>query len=171
MKGVLYRILDLNHVTPGKGRGFVQAKMRNVRSGTLMDHKFASGDSVERVILDSSEMQFLYSDSGGYHFMDTETYEQTHLTVYTLGESVKYLMADATIVVESFEGEPIGIQLPLTVDLTVQETAPAIKGATANAQLKPATLETGLVVQVPPFIANGARVRVNTETGEYQSRV
>ena len=103
--------------------------------------------------------------------MDTETYEQTHLTVYTLGESVKYLMADATIVVESFEGEPIGIQLPLTVDLTVQETAPAIKGATANAQLKPATLETGLVVQVPPFIANGDRVRVNTETGEYQSRV
>ena len=82
MKDVLYRILDLNHVTPGKGRGFVQAKMRNVRSGTLMDHKFASGDSVERVILDSSEMQFLYSDSGGYHFMDTETYEQTHLTVY-----------------------------------------------------------------------------------------
>ena len=171
MKGALYRILDLNHVTPGKGRGFVQAKMRNVRSGTLMDHKFASGDSVERVTLDSSEMQFLYSDSGGYHFMDTETYEQTHLTVYTLGESVKYLMADATIVVESFEGEPIGIQLPLTVDLTVQETAPAIKGATANAQLKPATLETGLVVQVPPFIANGDRVRVNTETGEYQSRV
>ena len=171
MKGALYRILDLNHVTPGKGRGFVQAKMRNVRSGTLMDHKFASGDSIERAILDSSEMQFLYSDSGGYHFMDTETYEQTHLTVYTLGESVKYLMADATIVVESFEGEPIGIQLPLTVDLTVQETAPAIKGATANAQLKPATLETGLVVQVPPFIANGDRVRVNTETGEYQSRV
>ena len=171
MKGVLYRVLDLNHVTPEKGRGFVQGKMRNVRSGTLMDHKFASGDSVERVILDSSEMQFLYSDSGGYHFMDSETYEQTHLTVYTLGESVKYLMADATIVVESFEGEPIGIQLPLTVDLTVQETAPAIKGATANAQLKPATLETGLVVQVPPFIANGDRVRVNTETGEYQSRV
>ena len=165
MKGVLYRVLDLNHVTPGKGRGFVQVKMRNVRSGTLMDHKFASGDSIERVILDSSEMQFLYSDSGGYHFMDTETYEQTHLTVDILGESVKYLLADATIVVESFEGEPIGIQLPLTVDLTVQETAPAIKGATANAQLKPATLETGLVVQVPPFIANGDRVRVN------QSRV
>lgn len=103
--------------------------------------------------------------------MDTETYEQTRLTVDTLGESVKYLLADATIVVESFEGEPLGIQLPLTVDLTVQETAPAIKGATANAQLKPATLETGLVVQVPPFIANGDRVRVNTETGEYQSRV
>ena len=171
MKGVLYRVLDLNHVTPGKGRGFVQAKMRNVRSGTLMDHKFASGDSVERAMLDSSEMQFLYSDSAGYHFMDTETYEQTRLTVDALGESVKYLLANATIVVESYEGEPLGVQLPLTVDLTVEETAPAIKGATANAQLKPATLETGLVVQVPPFIANGDKVRVNTETGEYQSRV
>ena len=171
MKGVLYRVLDLNHVTPGKGRGFVQAKMRNVRSGTLMDHKFASGDSVERAMLDSSEMQFLYSDSAGYHFMDTETYEQTRLTVDALGESVKYLLANSTIVVESYEGEPLGVQLPLTVDLTVEETAPAIKGATANAQLKPATLETGLVVQVPPFIANGDKVRVNTETGEYQSRV
>ena len=171
MKGVLYRVLDLNHVTPGKGRGFVQAKMRNVRSSTLMDHKFASGDFVERVILASSEMQFLYSDTDGYHFMDTETYEQTRLSVDALGESVKYLLADATIVVESYEGEPLGIQLPLTVDLTVEETAPAIKGATANAQLKPATLETGLVVQVPPFIANGDKVRVNTETGEYQSRV
>ena len=103
--------------------------------------------------------------------MDTETYEQTRLSVDALGESVKYLLADATIVVESYEGEPLGIQLPLTVDLTVEETAPAIKGATANAQLKPATLETGLVVQVPPFIANGDKVRVNTETGEYQSRV
>ena len=102
--------------------------------------------------------------------MDTESYEQVHLDGDTLGESVQYLLPDAIIVVEFFESEAVGIQLPLTVDLTVDDTAPAIKGATASAQLKPARLETGLTVQVPPFVANGDKVRVNTETGAYQGR-
>ena len=167
----LFRVLDLYHMTPGNKRGFVQCRLRNVRSGTLTDHKFRSEDDVERATLDSRRMQFLYADGDAYHFMDTESFEQIRLTGDTLGDSVKYLLPDSVITVELFEGAPVGISLPLTVDLAVAETAPAIKGATANAQLKPARLETGLVVQVPPFIANGDKIRVNTETGEYQVRV
>ena len=167
----LFRILDLNHMTPGNKRGFVQCRLRNVRSGTLIDHKFRSEDSVERATLDSRRMQFLYADGDAYHFMDTETFDQIRLTRDTLGDAVQYLLPDSVITVELFEEAPVGISLPLTVDLAVVETAPAIKGATASAQLKPAQLETGLVVQVPPFVANGDRIRVNTETGEYQARV
>ena len=166
----LYRVIEFSHVTPGKGRAFVQTRMRNVRAGTLTDHKFASNDSVERAMLDARKMQYLYADGDGYHFMDTESYEQVHLTGETLGDTVSYLLPDATITVEFFEDSPVGIELPLTVDLVVEETAPAIKGATASAQLKPARLETGLVVQVPPFVSNGNKVRVNTGTGEYLSR-
>ena len=170
MNATLYRVLEFSHVTPGKGRAFVQTRMRNVRAGTLTDHKFASNDSVERAMLDARKMQYLYADGDGYHFMDTESYEQVHLTGETLGDTVSYLLPDATITVEFFEDSPVGIELPLTVDLVVEETAPAIKGATASAQLKPARLETGLVVQVPPFVSNGNKVRVNTGTGEYLSR-
>ncbi len=171
MNGTLYRVLEFNHVTPGKGRAFVQTRLRNVRAGTLQDHRFASNDTVERATLDSRSMQYLYADTVGHHFMDTETFEQVSLDAETLGDAINYLLPDSTITVELFEGDPVGLELPLTVDLTVEETAPAIKGATASAQLKPARLETGLTVQVPPFISNGDRVRVNTESGEYQSRV
>ena len=170
MRGQLLRILDVNHLTPGKGHGYVQTRLRNLRSGTLNDHKFRSDDSADRAMLDSRKMQFLYADGDAYHFMDTDTYEQTHLSRETLGDSVNYLLPDAVITIQMFEEEPVGIDLPGTVDLTVQDTAPSIKGATASAQLKPATLETGLVVQVPPFISIGDRVRVSTETGEYQAR-
>ena len=123
------------------------------------------GDAVAEYTL-----ALMYADGDGHHFMDTESYEQVQLIADTLGDSVNYLLPDSTITVAFFEGDPVGIELPLTVDLAVRETAPAIKGATASAQLKPATLETGLMVQVPPFIANGDKVRVNTETGEYQAR-
>jgi elongation factor P len=170
MASDLLRVIDCQHFTPGNLRGFVQAKLRNVRSGRQTDHRFRSEDFVERATLDEREMQYLYAESGLYHFMDTETYEQLHLSADVLGESVNYLLPDATIRVEFFDGDPVGIELPQTVDLTVKETAPTIKGATANAQLKPARLETGLVVQVPPFINTGDKIRVNTETGEYQSR-
>ena len=115
-------------------------------------------------------MQFLYADGDAFHFMDTESFEQTHLTRETLGDAVNYLLPDAVITVQFFESDPVGLELPLTVDLIVEDTTPAIKGATASAQLKPATLETGLVVQVPPFVAIGDTVRVNTETGQYQGR-
>ena len=170
MSGNLLRAIEVTHLTPGKGHGYVQAKFRNIRSGSLLDHKFRSDDSVERAILDSRRMQYLYADGDTYYFMDTESYEQVPLSQETLGDAVSYLLPESEITVEMFETEPVGLQLPLTVELTVAETAPAIKGATASAQLKPAELETGLVVQVPPFVANGDKIRVNTETGEYQGR-
>jgi elongation factor P len=115
-------------------------------------------------------MQYMYNDGTDYYFMDTSSYEQIHISSEALGDSVNYLIAEMLINVEFYGSEPVGIELPLTVDLVVQDTPPAIKGATANAQLKPATLETGLVVQVPPFINVGDKIRVNTESGEYQAR-
>lgn len=171
MDGNLLRVMDITHLTPGKGHGYVQTRFRNIRSGSLLDHKFRSDDSVERAMLDSRRMQYLYADGETHYFMDTETFEQVPLSAETLGDTVSYLLPESEITVELFEDEPVGLQLPLTVELAVRETAPAIKGATASAQLKPAELETGLVVQVPPFIANGDKIRVNTETGEYQGRV
>ncbi|MBI2832982.1 MAG: elongation factor P [Acidobacteria bacterium] len=167
----LFRVVDLHHLTPGNKRGFVQSRLRNVRTSTLSDQKFRSEDDVERATLDEREMQYLYSDGSDYHFMDTTTFEQIHLSDETLGDSVNYLIPNATIKVDFYDGAPVGLELPQTVDLRVEETTPAIKGATASAQLKPARLETGLVVQVPPFVNEGDRIRVNTETGEYQARV
>jgi elongation factor P len=166
----LFRVLELQHVTPGNLRGFVRVKLRNIRTGALSDQKLRSEDEVERATLDEKSMQYLYRDGGSFHFMDTETYEQIALTEEVLGDAMNYLVAESVIEMEFYGAEPVGIELPQTVDLTVVETTPAIKGATASAQLKPATLETGLVVQVPPFVSEGDRVRVNTETGEYQSR-
>lgn len=166
----LFRVMDLSHMTPGNKRGFVQARLRNIRTGTLSDTKFRSEDDVERATLDEREMQYLYHDGDSYHFMDTSSFEQVHLSGEVLGDSVNYLIAEMLIDVEFYGTEPVGIELPQTVDLTVEDTAPGIKGATASAQLKPARLETGLVVQVPPFVNTGDRIRVNTETGEYQSR-
>ena len=166
----LFRVLELQHVTPGNLRGFVRVKFRNIRSGTLSDQKLRSEDIVERALLDEREMQYMYSDGTDYFFMDTSSYEQIHISGEVLGDSVNYLIAEMLINVEFYGTEPVGIELPQTVDLTVQDTPPAIKGSTANAQLKPATVETGLVVQVPPFINVGDKIRVNTESGEYQAR-
>ena len=161
----LFRVLELQHVTPGNLRGFVRVKFRNIRSGSLSDQKLRSEDLVERARLDERQMQYMYNDGTDYYFMDTSSYEQIHISAEALGDSVNYLIAEMLIDVEFYGVEPVGIELPQTVDLTVEDTPPAIKGATANAQLKPATLETGLVVQVPPFINVGDKIRVNTESG------
>ena len=166
----LFRVLELQHVTPGNLRGFVRVKLRNIRSGTLSDQKLRSEDSVERATLDEREMQYLYQDGDDYYFMDTSSYEQIHINSEALGDSVNYLKAEMTINVEFYGSEPVGIELPQTVDLKVVDTVPGIKGATASNQIKPATLETGLVVQVPPFINTGDMIRVSTETGEYLAR-
>ena len=166
----LFRVLELQHVTPGNLRGFVRVKFRNIRSGSLSDQKLRSEDTIERATLDEREMQYLYRDGDSFHFMDTTSYEQLHIQEEVLGDSVNYLIPDALIKVEFYGSEPVGIELPQTVDLTVDDTAPGIKGATASAQVKPARLETGLVVQVPPFVNTGDDIRVNTETGEYLSR-
>jgi elongation factor P len=166
----LYRVLELQHVTPGNLRGFVRVKMRNIRSGVLADNRFRSEDTIERATLDEREMQYLYQDGDDYYFMDTANYEQVHISSEALGDSVNYLKPEMTIKVEFYDIEPVGIELPVTVDLKVVDTAPGIKGATASAQVKPATLETGLVVQVPPFVNPGDMIRVSTESGEYLSR-
>ncbi len=166
----LFRVLDLQHYTPGNKRGFVQSRLRNLRAGTLTDHKFRSEDSVERATLDEREMQYLYKDGDAYHFMDTTTFEQIHVLAEGLGDAVNYLVSNMIIWLRFYNEQPVGVELSQTVDLTVTDTTPAMKGATASAQLKPARLETGLVVQVPPFISPGDRIRVNTESGQYQSR-
>ncbi len=167
----LFRVIDLHHLTPGNKRAHIQARMRNIRTSALADHKFRAEEDVERATLDEREMQYLYNDGDHFYFMDTSTYDQTHISAEALGESKDYLIPDMLIRVEFYGSEPVGIELPQTVDLVVRETVPGIKGATASAQVKPATLETGLVIQVPPFVNEGDKVRVNTETGEYQSRV
>ena len=169
-EGELYSIFSASHRTPGNKRGFVQTRMRNLRSGAMVDHRFSSEDRVERAILDAQEMEYLYRDGEDYHFMNTETYEQTHLRNETLGETMEYLTPNLKITVEFYDGKPVAIQLPATVDLEVVETEPSLKGATASNMMKPAKLETGLVVQVPPFVNTGDRVRVNTAEGTYQER-
>ena len=166
----LFRVLELQHVTPGNLRGFVRVKFRNIRTGALADQKLRSEDSVDRATLDEREMQYLYRDGDAFHFMDTSSYEQLHIDAEALGDNVNYLVPDALIKVEFYGSDPVGIELPPTVDLLVDDTAPGIKGATASNQIKPARLETGLVVNVPPFVNTGDKVRVNTETGEYLSR-
>lgn len=166
----LFRVLELQHVTPGNLRGFVRVKFRNIRTGTLSDQKLRSEDVVERATLDERAMQYLYRDGESFHFMDVDSYEQLHISGEVLGDAVNYIVPDAVINVEFYGAEPVGIELPVTVDLTVEDTSPGIKGATASAQVKPARLETGLVVQVPPFVNIGDKIRVSTETGEYLSR-
>ena len=167
----LFRILELHHLTPGNKRAHIQVRMRNIRSGTLADQKFRAEEDVERATLDEREMQYLYSDGDDFYFMDTATYEQIHISAEALGDSKDYLIPEMTIRVEFYDVEPVGIELPPTVDLVVKNTVPGIKGATASAQVKPATLETGLVVNVPSFINEGDKIRINTETGDYQGRV
>ncbi len=171
LENQLFRILDLQHITPGNWRGMVKVKLRNLRTGSLSDQRLRSEDIVERETLDEREVQYLYGDANGYHFMDTSTYEQFQLSGEALGDAVNYLVPDGLVRIEFYGSEPVGIEMPQTVDLKVAETAPGIKGATASAQVKPAKLETGLVIQVPPFVNPGDVVRVNTETGEYESRV
>lgn len=166
----LFRVLELQHVTPGNLRGFVRVKMRNIRNGALADNRFRSEDTVERATLDEREMQYLYHDGDDYYFMDTTSFEQVHISGEALGESVSYIKPEMTILVEFYGAEPVGIELPQSVDLKVVDTAPGIKGATASNQIKPATLETGLVVNVPPFVNSGDVVRISTDTGEYLSR-
>ena len=166
----LYTVFSVSHRTPGNLRGFVQAKMRNLRSGTMTENRFSSEDRVEKAIMEEHEMEYLYDDGEYYYFMNIETYEQMHLTKDILGDGTQYLIPQLKVTVEFFDGKPISVELPATVDLKVVETEPSLKGATVSNVTKPATLETGLVVQVPPFITAGEKIRVNTAEGTYQER-
>ena len=166
----LYSVFSMTHRTPGNLRGFVQAKMRNLRSGTMIEHRFSSEDKVERAALDEQQMEYLYDDGEYYYFMNTENYEQMHLMKDLLGDATNYLIPQLRVSVEFYEGKPISVELPATVDMTVVETEPGLKGATVSNVTKPAKLETGLVVQVPAFITEGEKIRVNTSEGTYQER-
>lgn len=169
--GELFSIFRAEHRTPGNLRAFVQARMRNLRTGAMNDHRFRSEDEVERAIIDETEMQYLYSDGDSYHFMNTSNYEQIHLHKDVVGDRAQFMIPDVTLKVEFFEGHPIDISLPPTVDLKVVETEPGIKGGSATNVQKPAKLETGVVVQVPPFISEGETIRVDTAQGAYLERV
>ncbi len=165
-----HRVMEVQHVTPGNWRGMVQAKLRNLRSGSQNQTRYRSVDTVERADMEQHEMEFLYASGDEYVFMNTETFDQTGLDAQTLGDAVKYLLPNAKLQIEFFEEKPVGIDLPKTVDMKVVYTEPGLKGATATNAPKPATLETGLVVQVPTFVQIGDVIRVDTATGEYLQR-
>ena len=166
----LFRIMNVVHVTPGNWRGMVQTKLRNLRSGTQMENRFRSEDKVDRVTFEQHPMEFLYGSDGQYHFMNTENYEQIALNQEDLGDTVNYLKPNLRVMVEFYEGKPMGVALPKTVDLKVTHTEPALRGATVTNVLKAATVETGATVQVPGFVAIDDVIRVDTESGEYLSR-
>jgi elongation factor P len=168
--GVPHRVMDFQHRTPGNLRAFVQAKLRNLRNGASSEVRFSSTENIERASLEEHEMEFLYSDPEMHHFMNTETYEQIALDSESLGDAINYLVAGTKIQVEFFEGSPMGVELPPAVELTVVETQPEMKGATASNSPKPAKLETGVTVQVPPFIKQGDRIRVDPAKGVYLER-
>jgi elongation factor P len=166
----LHSVFSVEHRTPGNLRAFIQAKLRNLRTGAMFEHRFRSPDPIEKITVDEVEMEFLYNDGDSYYFMDTSNYEQTHLTRDILGDAVDYLISNLAIKVEFFDGKAVGIELPQTVVLTVVETEPGLKSATASSVTKPAKTETGLVVYVPPFINEGEKIKVDTAEGVYLSR-
>jgi elongation factor P len=168
--GELFTIHKAEHRTPGNLRAFVQARMRNLRTGALIDHRFRSEDTVEKANLDEVEMQYLYSDGDSFFFMNTQNYEQIGLHKTVIEDRASYLVPDVVIKVQLFEGRPVDIELPATVNLKVVETEPGIKGGSATNVTKAAKLETGLMVQVPPFIGEGDVITVDTGEGKYLER-
>jgi elongation factor P len=166
----LFSVFKMEHRTPGNLRGFVQVKMRNFKTGTMIEHRFSSEDKVERASLDEQEMEFLYDDGEYFHFMNTETYEQMHLMKDILGDATNYLIPQLKVNVEFYEGKAVSVELPPSVDMTVVQTEPGLKGATVSNVTKPATLDTGLVVQVPAFINEGEKIRVSTADASYLER-
>jgi len=170
-EGAPHRILEFLHRTPGKGRALVQVKLRNLATGVSYEVRFGATEDVERARLEQHEMEYLYGEGNLHHFMNTETYEQMPLDSETLGDALNYMLPGITIQVEFFEGKPMGVELPSSVELEVVETEPELRGATASASYKPARLETGVMIQVPPFIKEGDKVRVNPNEGTYLERV
>jgi elongation factor P len=166
----LYSIFTMTHRTPGNLRGFVQVKMRSLRSGSMTEHRFSSEDKVERASMEEHQMEYLYDDGEYFYFMNIENYEQMHLTKDLLGDATQFLIPQLKVTVEFYEGKPISVELPPSVDLKVIETEPGLKGSTVSNVTKPAKLETGLVVQVPAFIGEGEKIRVSTSEFAYLER-
>jgi elongation factor P len=171
MDGQLFTIVDWQHVKIGRGGAIVRVKLRNLRSGSIIDRTFDAGERFQRAFLDRSTVQYSYKEDDTYYFMDTSSFEMIPFTVAQLGDVVDYLLDGMQLEVASYDGEPINVELPITVELEVTYTEPGFKGDTATGGTKPATLETGLVVQVPLFVATGNRIRVKTDTGTYVERV
>ena len=169
-KDELCRITYIDHVTPGKGRGMIHAKMVKILKGTQVEYRFRSGEKTEPVRLEQKEMEYLYNDGTGYVFMDTNTYDQITLMEDIVGGSVQFLVPNTKCEVDFHETTPISVTLPLVIELKITETEPKLKGATASASMKPATLETGAIIQIPQFIETGEVVRVDTATGKYIER-
>lgn len=166
----LVQVVEFQHVKPGKGHAFVRTTLRNVRTGAVVDRTFRAGEKVERAMIDKRSMQFLYRDGADYVFMDDETYDQRNLAPAALGAAAQYLVEQATALILLFGEEVIGVELPAAVELVITETEPGVQGDRVSGARKTATLETGLVVQVPLFIESGERVKVDTRSGEYLSR-
>ncbi|ETT82220.1 elongation factor P [Viridibacillus sp. FSL R5-0477] len=168
--GGLFRVLDFQHVKPGKGAAFVRSKLRNLRNGSVMEKTFRAGEKVEKAQIDNNKMQYLYASGDNHVFMNTETYDQIELSENQLKDELKFLLENMEVSIMSYEGEILGVDLPNTVLLEVIETEPGIKGDTASGGSKPATVQTGLVVQVPFFVNVGDKLVINTEEGTYVSR-
>jgi len=166
----LFQVIDFQHVKPGKGPAFVRSTLRNARTGAVIDRTFRAGEKLERAMIDKREMQYLYNDGTSYVFMDNETYDQMNVSAASLGDASNYLVETANAVMLMYGTEIIGVDIPSNVELTITETEPGIQGDRVSGATKPATLETGLVVQVPLFIEQGERIKVDTRNGEYTGR-
>ena len=171
LDGDLFAIVEYQHHKPGKGHAMVRTKLKNVRTGAVLDRTFRADEKVELARLDRREMQFLYSDDGSFVFMDNESYDQIHIGADFVGDAARFLKENQVVQISMYQGAPIGIELPTTVDLTITQTDPGLQGDRSSAGTKPATLETGAVVQVPLFISTGETVRIDTRTGAYVTRV
>jgi len=167
----LFTVVEFQHVKPGKGGAFVRSKLRNLKTGNLLERTFNAGVRVEQAMLDKKDMQFLYRDADEYVFMDTETYDQLNVAPAALGDAAEYLVEQAIAVIAFHNGSIVTVEIPASVELTVAETEPGIQGDRVSGARKPATLETGKVLQVPLFINTGDRIKVDTRSGEYMTRV
>lgn len=165
-----YRVVTVQHITPGNWRGMVQTKLKHLKTGSSVENRFRSEDKLEKAVLEQHEMEYLYNDGNDYHFMNSVTYEQVALSAEVLGDNVYYLIPNVKFMIEYYNGAPVGVDPPKVVELKIVETAPFMRGATAASSAKPATLETGLVVNVPAFIEAGETVRVDTAEGKYLER-
>lgn len=169
--GNIYVILSFQHVSPGRWRAFVSTKIRDMKTGAVLERNFRAGEKFEQAVLENATYQFLYKDGDTYHFMDASTFDQAAVDAEVLGDAVKYLREEMEVAVRLHDGRVVEVVVPVHVDLRVVETNPGLKGDSATASTKPATLETGAVVQVPLFVEKGERVRVDTRTGQYVTRV
>ncbi|WP_017548879.1 elongation factor P [Salinicoccus carnicancri] len=170
VEGGIWRVIDFQHVKPGKGAAFVRSKLRNLRTGAIQEKTFRAGEKVGKAQIDNNKMQYLYADGDSHVFMDNNTFEQVELQASALEDELKYLKENMNVSIMMYEGEVIGVELPKTVELEVTETEPGIKGDTASGASKSATLETGLTIQVPLFVNQGDVLVINTEEGSYVSR-